>query len=335
MNEPQDTSENFLVKVIATGTLKLGQFELDCAVIEGEDKKPIRVLSSRKFQKALDISSKNKNGLVYIETTPENDEKNHGVSLPAFLASQTLRQFITQETMDHCKLYKFKNAKGMTSHAYTAELLAEVCEVYLCARDAGVLLPHQLHIAERCDKLMRAFARVGLNALVDEATGYQAQRSTDALQRMIDEYLGKNAAAWLLTFEGEFYQEAFRLHGLRYDPKKYGSKRPMIIGQFTNQVIYSLILPPPVHHELKSRNTKKPCGRWRQNHHQWLTSDRGRVELQAQLKTVLWLMRGSATLEQFWRRLRDGMPGSQMAWPFFDDELPGNNTDGLHGLVAS
>jgi len=49
-------------------------------------------------------------------------------------------------------------------------------EIFLQAREAGALRASQKHIARRCEHLMRGFARVGLDALIDEATGYQAVR---------------------------------------------------------------------------------------------------------------------------------------------------------------
>lgn len=317
------------VKVLATGKLTLRTTELDCAVVDTGDGKPIRVLSSKKFQAALGRVTRTSppEGIVQKESCTGNDEKDYIALLPPFLALRTLAPFITEETIVHCQRYGFKHAMGFPVYAYNAHLLPEVCEVYLTARDAGALLPNQAHIAEQCDKLMRAFARLGIQALVDEATGYQEHRSKDALQRMIDEYLGQNASAWLLTFVPEYYQEAYRLHGLRYDPAKYGTRRPSIIGQFTNQVIYSLILPAPVHAALKVRNPLRRSGTRALRHHQWLNTERGKTDLQAQLKTVLWLMRGASTLTQFWQRLEAGMPRSQMAWAFYDEDVPSPTTE--------
>ena len=56
---------------------------------------------------------------------------------------------------------------------YRAELLPDVCEVYLKAREAGVLPTNQKHVAKQAEILMRGLAHVGIIALVDEATGFQ------------------------------------------------------------------------------------------------------------------------------------------------------------------
>jgi len=52
-----------------------------------------------------------------------------------------------------------------------------LCETVLQARKDGKLQSQQMHIAEQCEILVRGFARVGIIALVDEATGYQDYRS--------------------------------------------------------------------------------------------------------------------------------------------------------------
>ena len=68
-----------------------------------------------------------------------------------------------------------KNPKGNaeTSDGFEAEVLGQVCEAILTARDNGLLATEQdYRYAQHADALMRGFARVGLVALIDEATGY-------------------------------------------------------------------------------------------------------------------------------------------------------------------
>ena len=71
---------------------------------------------------------------------------------------------------------------GRTAYGYEATILADICDVVFEANKKGKLLPQQKHVAERCEMLMRAFAKVGIIALVDEATGYQEIRDKLALQ---------------------------------------------------------------------------------------------------------------------------------------------------------
>ena len=90
-----------------------------------------------------------------------------------------------------------------------ATLLPEICEVWLAARDAGVLQTQQLRIADNADVLMRGLARVGVTALVDEATGYQYIRDRDELHRILEAYISKELLPWAKRFPDEFYKEMF------------------------------------------------------------------------------------------------------------------------------
>jgi len=61
---------------------------------------------------------------------------------------------------------------------YNASVLADICDVILAARSAGLLMPRQRALADHCEILLRAFARTGIDALIDEATGYQGRSAS-------------------------------------------------------------------------------------------------------------------------------------------------------------
>ena len=63
---------------------------------------------------------------------------------------------------------------------------------------------------------MRAFARVGITALVDEATGYQYEREHDELQKILKAYISEELLPWQKRFPDIFYKELFRLNGWNY-----------------------------------------------------------------------------------------------------------------------
>ena len=55
-----------------------------------------------------------------------------------------------------------------------AETFLDICKAYVQALHAGVLTTQrQIGIATKCSMLIAACAKVGLIALIDEATGYQ------------------------------------------------------------------------------------------------------------------------------------------------------------------
>lgn len=65
---------------------------------------------------------------------------------------------------------------GRRAYGYPADLLQKVCGVFLDAKAANALSPQQEHIAAKALILIRGLAHVGIVALVDEATGYQARK---------------------------------------------------------------------------------------------------------------------------------------------------------------
>ena len=133
----------------------------------------------------------------------------------------------------------FPPGGGRDAYGYEATILADICDAVLSARKIpNGLQPQQLHVAEQCEILLRGFARVGIIALVDEATGYQRDRAKDALARILEAFIEKELQPWVQTFPSEFYQEMFRLRGLEYPNDTV--KRPQYFGVLTNDVIFSV-----------------------------------------------------------------------------------------------
>lgn len=88
---------------------------------------------------------------------------------------------------------------GVVATGYDATILPNICDAVLAARDAGALRTDQLHIAKQCEILVRGLARVGIIALVDEATGYQRDRTKDALAKILEAFIDKELQPWVLA----------------------------------------------------------------------------------------------------------------------------------------
>ena len=147
-----------------TGTLNLAGKEIACAVLEDGT----RVLTQETFLQAIGRAGKAK---------ARTGSKTLVDGMPPFLAAGNLKPFIPNELSGSTAPRVFKNPKtGTKGFGYNALLLPMVCEVYLEAREAGALTQQQDHIADACKILYRGLARVGIVALVDEATGYQEDR---------------------------------------------------------------------------------------------------------------------------------------------------------------
>ena len=276
--------------------LIINDIEIPCYVLEDET----RVLSQQGFLESLGRARKAKGG-----------HGAGGVDNPAsFLAAKNLSPFISDDLRGSTTPIPFQmpNSRG---YGYKAQLLPEVCSVYLEARAAGVLLPNQQHIAERAEILIRGLATVGVIALVDEATGYERIREERALAKILERFLDEELQPWTRTFEFSFYEQIFRLRGWgRADTVK----RPQVIGHYTNDLVYDRIAPG-VLAELKQRNPVLPQG-WRKNrHHQWFTPEFGHPKLRMHIEGVTALMRAAPNWESFKRSLDLAYPkkNSQLA----------------------
>lgn len=80
-----------------------------------------------------------------------------------------------------------------------------MCDLYLRARRDGALTESQLPLAVQAEILQSAFARVGIAAVIDEATGYQKVRGNDALRLLLGRYIADGLRKWLNTFPDSFF----------------------------------------------------------------------------------------------------------------------------------
>ena len=275
------------LKVIA-GTsdrpLRIGDVEIPCYVLEDET----RVLSQRGMTEGIGLAGSG------------------GAGLPRFVASKSIKQFITKELLPvlNSPIHFSHPGGGGVAYGYPATLLVDLCNVALQARDAGVLTKQQEHIAKRADLLIRGLATIGIIALVDEATGYQDIRARRALATILEKFIAKELRPWTRTFPYEFYRQIFRLKGW---PGPEGHKRPQVIGHYTNNFVYDR-LAPGVINELKQRNPTLPTGRRRTTHHQWFTPEFGDPRLREHLAGVIALMRASSNWQSFMRNLERAYP---------------------------
>ena len=274
-----------LPKATHEGDLPIVGTTIHCAVLEDGR----RVLTQSDVMRILGRARQAKGRAYY-----DGD-----VNLPVFLNAKSLIPFIDKDLYVTSSQIEFKPIKGAKAFGYPAELLPKVCEVFLKARDAGVLTHNQIHVAKQADILMRGLAQVGIVALVDEATGYQKERAQKALAEILEKFIAKELRGWTKTFPLELYQQIFRLRGWKFDPASV--KRPAVIGHYTNDIVYKR-LAPGVLDELRKKNPIID-GRRKSKHFQWLTGDVGDPKLRSHIDGVLPLMRISDNWDEFKKHL--------------------------------
>jgi hypothetical protein len=263
----------------------IGEFEvagrkIPCAVLPDGT----RLISERALVKSF---GGKRGGAHWRRKKSAEDES--GVNLPVILSANNLRPFIDTELMVALNERRLYVGSGMRSpaHGLKAELYPKICEVYLKARDANALQHKQKPFAVAADILTRGLAITGIVALVDEATGYQKVRDSQALQEILNLYIGKELAKWAKRFPDEFYKEIFRLRGWHYDPSS--TRRPMQMAQITIDLVFDRI-GPGLTKELRERRQEifETTGK-RGKLHQVMTAEIGHPALQHHLSGLIFM----------------------------------------------
>jgi hypothetical protein len=271
--------------------LIIGNVKIPCYVLENGQ----RVLSQRGLNDALGISHGS-----------ARNAKGGGARLAGIVGLEGVR---SRSDRDLVVLLEnpihFLPPLGKVSFGYEATLLSDICKAILAAHANGTLPARNAYLAKQAAVLLEGFSKIGLVALVDEATGFQSVRPSDDLQRFLALYLSPERLKWARAFPDVFYQHMYRLWGWKWTG---GNKRTPHVGKLTNQLVYE-VLPEGVLEELRIRNPKVPGKHWREaKHHQELSADIGQDDLQKHLLQVITLMKVSKTKSQFMRNFRALFP---------------------------
>jgi len=278
-----------LLKAEYKGEINLGDMKMSCAVLEDGT----RVISEAGLVKNLGSSG----GKNYKLRDKQSDNKEMG-PMPMFVSSKALEPFILGvfEPKDLKPIIYTTDGKNKLQ-GYDATIIPKVCEVWLKAREHKTLQSSQLPKAQKAEIIMRSLAKIGITALVDEATGYQYDREKYELQKILDAYIAEELRPWKKTFPDELYRQFFRLNGWDFNVRGI-KKRPGVIGTWTNKYIYDQ-LPDGVRQELKAKVPKSKAGNDTVRMHQMLSNDVGATHLKDQINQILPLMRVSDTFEEF------------------------------------
>jgi hypothetical protein len=269
-------------KIIHEGEIVLGNVVIPCYVLEDGT----RVLSGRNMQEALKMVD-----------SDEDSKATSGTRLTRYFNQKSLEPFIYEgkESGHFDPIECFKGDKKI--NGYEATVLADICDAFLEARKSIKLSQRQQIIADQCEILIRGFARVGIVALIDEATGYQYVRERFELQKILTAYISDEILKWQLTFTDDFYKQVYRLWGLPFIPK-YIKNKPSFIGKLTTKYIYEQ-LPKGIIEKIKEKTGKTDKGNWKYKWHQSLTPEIGREHLKKQIIEVTTIMSISQSKEQF------------------------------------
>jgi hypothetical protein len=273
----------------------IGKAEIPCYVLEDGT----RVLSQRGILAGMKLSSGTAGGAGADR-------------LSSFFGGKNISPYVSSDLMALIENpIHFRVPGGSAAFGYPATMLPDICDAILTAREEGKLQKQQMHIAAQCEILVRGFARVGIIALVDEATGYQKDRARDSLAKILEAFVAKEMQPYVKKFPAQFYEEMFRLRGLPFDPQSV--KRPPYFGHLTNDIIYRR-LAPGVWKELKAKAKKDLETKSATHLHRHLTPDVGDPRLKDMITKVTTVMQLSNQWGDFKNKL-------DRVAPAFDETL--------------
>lgn len=268
--------------------ITLGDLVIDCAVLDDGR----RVISERAMTKAFG----GRRGGSHWKRVREG-----GTNLPVYLSANNYLPYIDDGLAEALTApIKYKTRNGNVANGLEASLLPKVCNVFLKARDEDDLYKSQVPLSTQADIIMRGLAEVGIVALIDEATGFQKERSNDALAKILEAFIAKELQPWVKTFPDDFYEELFRLRGLPYPSENV--QRPQYFGHLTNDIVYKR-LAPAVLEELKSTTPRNPKGRPKAHYHRHLSPDLGHPKLREHMASVVTVMKLSDDYSDFQKKL--------------------------------
>lgn len=171
--------------------------------------------------------------------------------------------------------------------------IGRICAQIIDAQINGVLPPEKIDLARAANRLNGALATVALEALVDEATGYQQVREGDYLRQRLHAFLRDDADRWRRMFGPGLIDALCQL----YSNGRAGARLDRLNSAVCDK-LYRHLIGRDITEALRERN---PSPRFGRNHHQYFT---GAVQaiMVTDLVAVEALARTSRTPKDFWAK---------------------------------
>ncbi|OFV95089.1 MAG: hypothetical protein A3H94_07075 [Acidobacteria bacterium RIFCSPLOWO2_02_FULL_60_20] len=222
-----------------------------------------------------------------------------GGGLEKYLGVGPLKPFIDLGlALERMTPFRLPEVEGLERHVkgLPPDLLIDICQGFVCALEESNrpepkarLTPRQAEMAIRASMFLVACAKVGLDALIDEVTGYQYERAEDALRVKLKAYLTEELRKWEKTFPDELWREFARLTNW----KGSVTQRPKYWGHLVKELVYDY-LDTDVAEWLKSHHPQPRDEKW----HQWLTKEYGVQKLLGHIFTLIGIAKTCADMHE-------------------------------------
>ncbi len=245
-----------------------------------------------------------------------------GGALEKYLAVEPLKPFIQlDEVLERMVPFRLPEVEGLERHVkgLSADVVIDICRGFMQALQAethptrpveanGETLPEpepkrkrltirQREMAIQAGMFVTACAKVGLDALIDEATGYQLDRAADALQVKLKAYLAEELRKWEKTFPDDLWVEFARLTNW----KGTVTQRPKYWGKLVTELVYEY-LDPDVALWLKENEPEPRKGR---NWHSWLNDQFGLPKLVQHIYILIGVSRTCDNMAELRRKMAE------------------------------
>lgn len=275
------------LKATHQGELPIGEIILPCAVLENG----ARIITYSAVFKAF---GRTKRGAQVDGSRVHN--------MPAFLNAKNLQSFVGKDLMGVLKLIEYTDKNGNESTGYDATILPLMCKMYLEARQANVLKAQQLPLAIASEIVLFSLSKVGIIALIDEATGYQEERDKTELRQFLERFLLEEKGKWVKTFPDDFFEAIFKMKGWNWSMALKGQK-PGVVGKYINNYVWARIAPG-VLAELNRINPKdEVTGKRKAKNPQFIDIDFGHPKLKEHLSILTAFAKATGYNWNNWERM--------------------------------
>lgn len=281
------------------GELHIGDVKIDCYVLK--DRR--RLIHKRAMARALGLKSEG--GNAFQKTM---SRKTLGSKIP-----ENLREKLENHIV-------FKPLSGDPAHGYEATVLIELCDALVEARDD--LPASQKFLSRQAEIIIRSAAKVGIIALVDEATGFIEDKRKHEYQEIWKQCIRDEARKWEgPEFPDDLFNVFYKVYGLRrFNPDT--SKHPRFFSKLLRKYIYQPLLNSngAILEQLEEKNPVVYAnGGRRYKLFQFLSDEVGLPAVRAQIWQVVGIGRTANTKTQLENRFLQAFPEAAPPRPAIGD----------------
>lgn len=246
---------------------------LDCYVLDDGR----RVLSQRSILKLVAGTSDNGNLATYLDAVSNGAAKNPSGAI------------------------EFLSGGGVRCLGREAKDVAAVANVFVVAALEGRLTPDKMYLAINANRLVAALATLALEAIVDEVTGYQAERATDWLQDRLNLLVQGDPAKYKRLWTTRLVKTLCQVYRIPHDPSV---GFPVWLTGIAGK-LYDLILTSDVVDAVRDMDPHTKGVKYFQH-----LTERGRAVLLSELSVVETLALQSANKDEFWSKVNNRYKGT-------------------------